>query len=133
MKTKVLSLVVLIAMSVSLIAQNKEAKVEVLYFKAQLACCKARACNALEGNVQKVVDDNFKDKNVSFKEIKLNDPANAELIKSYNAKSQTVVLVYTKKRKTSSADVSDIVAEYVKTNDFETFQKKLTEQINQLL
>jgi len=133
MKTKVLSLVVLIAMSVSLIAQNKEAKVEVLYFKAQLACCKAKACNAVEGNVKKVVDDNFKDKNVSFREIKLNDPANAELIKSYNAKSQTVVLVYTKKRKTSSADVSDIVTEYVKTNDLEAFQKKLTEQINQLL
>ena len=120
-------------LSVSVFAQNKGTKVEVLYFKAQLACCQARACNTLEVDVQKVIDNNFKNNNVSFKEIKLNDSANSELIKTYNAKSQTVVLVATKKSKRISVDVSDIVSEYAKNSDFEVFQKKLSEQINQLL
>lgn len=133
MKSKNLILVLFTLLSASVFAQNKETKVEVLYFKAQLTCCQARACNALEVDVQKVIDNNFKNKNVSFKEIKLNDPANADLIKAYNAKSQTVVLISTKKGKTNSTDVSDIVSEYAKNNDFEAFQKKLTEKINQLL
>ncbi len=133
MKSKNLVLVMFTLLSVSVFAQNKGTKVEVLYFKAQLTCCQARACNTLGADVQKVIDNNFKNKNVSFKEIKLNDPANADLIKTFNAKSQTVVLISTKKGKRISVDVSDIVSEYAKNNDFEVFQKKLSEKINQLL
>lgn len=133
MKNIFLSSLVLIVLSVSLFAQNKDTKVEILYFKAQLSCCQAKACNALGADVQKVIDNNFKNKNVSFREIKLNETANADLIKTYNAKSQTVVLISTKKGKTNSVDVSDIVSQYAKNNDFEAFQKKLTEKISQLL
>ena len=114
-------------------AQRKAATVEVLYFKAQLPCCQARACNALEGDIKKTIETNFQNKNVSFREIKLNDPSNSELIKQYNAKSQTVVLLKTKRGKTKSIDVSGIVSGYTRNNDYETFQKNLTEEINKLL
>lgn len=133
MKRKTFALLFLVALSIGLFAQGKKEVVEVLYFKAELACCKARACNALEADVQKVVETNFKDQNVAFKEIKLSDSANAELVQTYNAKSQTVVIVTTKKKKATSSDVSDVVASYSRTRDYAAFEKQLTEKINETL
>lgn len=133
MKNIFLFLLVLSVLSINLNGQTKGTRVDVLYFKAQLSCCQARSCNALETDVKKVVDENFKDKNVTFKVIKLTDPANDELVKKYNAKSQTVILVSEKKGKVKTIDSSDIVTAFVKDKDFETFQKNLKEKITQLL
>jgi hypothetical protein len=133
MKIKLFSSLIALIITVSALAQKNASSVEVLYFKAQLSCCQARACDALESDVKKIIDNNFKNKNVKFKEIKLNEPANNDIVKKYNAKSQIVILVSTKKGKITTTDVSDVVSEYVKNNDFNSFQKKVTDKINQLL
>lgn len=134
MKTKLSIITLLLLFSLSSFAQKKSNSVVVLYFKAELACCKARACNQLEADVNKVIKQNFENKKVTFKEIKLNDAANQAVIDLYNAKSQTVILVATnKKNKTTSVDVSAIIAEYATNNNFESFSEKLTEEINKLL
>lgn len=113
-------------------AQNKTS-IEVLYFKANLSCCAARACNQLETDVEKMINDEFSDKEITFKEIKLEDETNSALIEQYNAKSQTVVLVSTKRGKTKSLDVSDIIKTYARTNDYDAFAKAMSEKIESLL
>jgi len=108
-------------------------KVEVLYFKAQLACCKAAACNNLEAEVKGIIEKNFAKKAVTFKQVALADEANKALVEKYEAKSQTVVLVVTKKKKETAVDVSDIVRRYARTNDKAAFEKELTDKINESL
>jgi hypothetical protein len=133
MKTRTLFIAILVLFSMGLSAQKKGTSVEVLYFKAQLACCQARSCSVLESDVQKVVETHFKDKNVKFKEVKLRDPESAELVKAHNARSQTVVLVATRKKKSQSVDITDLVAQYNRNKDFATFEKELCAKISALL
>ncbi|MCL2329531.1 MAG: hypothetical protein FWC39_13610 [Bacteroidetes bacterium] len=107
--------------------------VEVLYFKAQLTCCKAASCNNLEGEVKSIIEKNFAGKAVTFKQVPLADEANKALVEKYNAKSQTVVLVVTKKKTETSVDVSDIVRRYARSDDKAAFEKELTAKINEAL
>ena len=112
-------------------AQSSKNETEILYFKANLSCCKARACNALEADVRSVIEKYFADKNISFKVVKLADEANKALIEKYNAKSQTVVIV--KKKKETATDVSAIVRDYAIKKDKEKFEKELKNKISECL
>jgi hypothetical protein len=127
--------IILLAFSVATIGlYAQKNSVEVLYFKAQLACCKAAACNNLEAEVKGVIEKNFKGKNVTFKQVPLVDENNKVLVQKCNAQSQTVVLVATdSKKKETTVDVSDIVSKYAKGGDKAAFEKELTDKINKLL
>lgn len=133
MKFRLLGLIAFIILQLNVFAQQKAGSVEVLYFKAQLACCKAKACDALEKDVLKVVETNFKDQGVSFREIKIEDPNNADLIKKYNARSQTVVIVSNNRSDDNALDISQIVARFSRNRDYETFETQVSEKINQML
>jgi len=124
--------IILVALSIATIGLYAQ-KVEVLYFKAQLACCKAAACNNLEAEVKGIIEKNFAKKAVTFKQVALADEANKALVEKYEAKSQTVVLVVTKKKKETAVDVSDIIRRYARTNDKAAFEKELTDKINESL
>jgi len=115
------------------LAQQKKTTAEVLYFKANLACCKARACNALESTVKIIVEKNWTDGKVVFRQVKLSDTLNNELIKKYNAQSQTLIIVVKKKKKESSTDVSGMLRDYATTNDAVKFEKELTDKINEVI
>jgi hypothetical protein len=107
---------------------QKNSSCVVMYFKADLACCKARACAALENDVKSVVEKNFTNGNVVFKEVKLSDPDNASLVEQYKAQSQTVIIVTNKKKKFTSVDATPLVKDFVKSQDktgFETAFVKL--------
>lgn len=133
MKFKLLSLIAIILLQMSVFAQEKAESVEVLYFKAQLACCRAKACDALEKDVQKAVETNFKAQGVTFKEIKIEDPNNADLIKKYNARSQTVVIVSNNRSDDNALDVSQLVARFSRNRDYAAFETQISEKINQML
>ncbi len=111
----------------------QKSSVEVLYFKAQLACCKAAACNNLENEVKTIIEKNFPNGNVTFKQVALANEANKDLVAQYNAKSQTVVAIKTVKKKETSTDISDIVRNYARTNDKEKFETDLVAKINEIL
>jgi len=128
---KAVIILVLSIVSIGLYAQKNQ--VEILYFKAQLACCKAAACNNLEAEIKGIIEKNFTGKNVSFKQVALADEANKTLVEKHNAKSQTVVLVVTKKKEQTSVDVSEIVRKYARSNDKEEFEKELINKINEVL
>jgi len=113
--------------------QGYAQKVEVLYFKANLACCAAKACANLEGQIKSVVEKNFKTSVVAFKTIMLNDTAQSELINRYNAKSQTVVLVQKKKKNPQTKDVSEMVKNFNRTKDEAVFEKDIVAAIKELL
>ncbi len=130
MKTGILTLFAAILFSAYTYGQTTKTKAEVLYFKANLSCCKAKACNSLEADVQKVVESKFSGKNVSFKEVKLSDATNTTLVKQYNAKSQTVVIVVTKNGKQTNTDISKIVQDHAENNDFAKFEKELIASID---
>ena len=112
-------------------AQSSKSKIEIFYFKADLACCKARACNALEADVKSVIEKYFADENINFKVVKLAEKANNALIEKYNAKSQTVVIV--KKKKETATDVSTIIHDYAIKKDKEKFEKELKNKITECL
>lgn len=115
-----------------MVSAQKNSKIEVLYFKANLACCKARACNALQNEVQNIIYKNFTDGSVIFREIKLSDTANRKLVEKYQAKSQTVIIVKKKKKNEVSEDVSAIVAAYLQNQNKETLENELLAKISEL-
>jgi hypothetical protein len=110
---------------------SKSQNAEVLYFKANLSCCQARACGALENQVKEIIEAKYNNDKVIFKAVRLNDPDSEELINKYNAKSQTVIVKSIKKDK--DFDATELVKTFSRTKDQESFEKDLFEQINKLL
>lgn len=133
-KTILLIMIALLAISAGkTFGQSNKKSVEVLYFKANLACCKAKACNALQNDVDSVIVKYFQDENIQFNVIKLADEANKELVSRFNAKSQTVVIICKKKKKENVVDASAIVASYFKTKDKAKFEAEMKDKINESL
>jgi len=126
---KLLLLSISILLTLSLYSQKNSSAV-VMYFKADLACCPARACASLEKDVQSVIESNFKNSQVVFKAVKLSDAENAEIVKKFNAKSQSVVIVIKNKKKMTNVDATSIVAEYSRNRNKETLEKELVKLIN---
>jgi hypothetical protein len=134
MKKNILMLfLALLTVTATTFAQQKKTGAEVLYFKANLACCKGRACNALEAKVKEIIEKNWSDGSVKFRQVKLTDTTNNELIKRYNAQSQTLVIVVTKKKKETSTDISATLHLYASNNDAVQFEKELTEKIREAI
>ena len=127
---KLLLISVTILMTLTVLAASPKKGVEVLYFKAQLSCCQARACNTLENDIKTLIAANFDASKVTFTEVLLADTKNKALIEQYKAKSQTVVVVNAKKKKTM--DVSDLVRTYLRNGDKATFEKELIQKIKNL-
>lgn len=127
---KLLVISVTILMTLTVLAASPKKGVEVLYFKAQLSCCQARACNTLENDIKTLIAANFDTSKVTFTEVLLADAKNKALIEQYKAKSQTVVVVNAKKKKTM--DVSDLVRTYLRNGDKATFEKELIQKIKNL-
>ncbi len=88
-------------------------KAEFLYFKAELACCKAKACNSLEGDIKAMIEENYPKGDVVFIAIKISDEANKDLVAKYSAESQTCILVVKKKRGDIFFDMSDLARKYL--------------------
>jgi len=131
MKCKIsLSSIILLFVSTIMFANNSS-KVEMLYFKVNLPCCQARACNNLENITKTIIENNFDKKDVIFTTIKLSDEQNKTLVTKYNAKSQTVILENKKKKK--SIDVSDIVKKFAISNDQAQYEKELKQKIKQII
>jgi hypothetical protein len=108
-------------------------KAEVLYFKANLACCQARSCDAIESDVKAAVEKSFTNGEVLFKVLKLADAANKELVEKYHAKSQTVVVVATKRKKETSVDISDIVRDYSRNRNKDLLEQNLIAKVNECM
>jgi hypothetical protein len=128
---KILIFCFLSLITVGAFAQKNQT--EILYFKAKLPCCQATACNNMEQVLKQIIETNYPKGNVAFKQIALADQNNKELIEKYSAKSQSVVIVNTKKKKETSLDVSDIVRRYARSNDKESFEKELVTKINEFI
>ncbi|HOY30809.1 MAG TPA: hypothetical protein PKW80_02915 [Bacteroidales bacterium] len=133
MKKATLLIAVLIISASALFAQSTKGKAEVLYFKANLACCKAKACNVLEADIKGIVEKNYPTGNVIFKEVKIAEESNKALIDKYQATSQTVIIVKKKKKKETSVNVTDIVKNYMLDQNKETLEKELIAKIDGLL
>ena len=132
-KIPFLLMLTFVVMATMASAKEKKNAIEVLYFKANLACCKAKACNALEGKVKEIVDKNWTDGSVTFRQVKLSDSTNTDLVKKYNAQSQTLILVKTNKKKEASLDISAILQECGKTNDVQKFETDFTAKVNEFI
>ncbi len=130
-RTIILALLMLLG-STMVNAQKGKGTIEVLYFKTNLACCKAKACNALESDIQNIVVKNFSDSSVRFTEVKLADEANQEMVKKYNAGSQTVVLRKTTRKGEISIDVTDIIKAYLQNRDLAALEAAILTKINEL-
>ena len=127
---KLLVISVTILMTLTVLAASPKKGVEVLYFKAQLSCCQARACNTLENDIKTLIAAYFDTSKVTFTEVLLADAKNKALVEQYKAKSQTVVVVNAKKKKTM--DISDLVRTYLRNGDKATFEKELIQKIKNL-
>jgi hypothetical protein len=123
-------IVLLIATLFALVSYAQKA--EVLYFKANLPCCQATACDALQKEVQSVISKNFKKSEISLVVVKLADEANKSLIEKHNAKSQTLVLEL-KNNKKEAVDLSDILRAYLRNNDKKQLETAIVERIKQHL
>ncbi len=108
-------------------------KAEILYFKADLGCCRERACNALENDVKSIIESNFNERDVQFVTVKISDEANKELVEKHSAKSQTVVVTAKKRRSETTVDISDIVRAYSRNRDKAELEKELIAKINDII
>lgn len=120
----------LLTMSVAFGQKNAT---EVLYFKAQLACCKARACTALQTDVDSVLIKYFSKEKIALRVVALADEANKALIDKYNAQSQTVILVRTIKKKEFATDLTPIVQAYKQSNDKAKFEQEMKAKIEEVI
>ncbi len=107
-------------------------KGQLLYFKANLPCCQAAACDALQNEVQSIIDKNFKKTEVILKVVSLDAESNNALVDKHKAKSQTLVLVLKDKRK-APIDLSDILRAYLRNNDKAQLQTAIVARIKQHL
>ena len=130
-KINVIMLIAFMAFASTGIAQQNNA--EVLFFKAELSCCKARACEQLEKDIKSIVEENFSDNELAFRSVKIADKENTALVGKYNAKNQSVVVVTDKSGKEKSIDISDLVSRYQKTKDKEAVKKIIVDKINTIL
>ena len=96
-----------------------------------MACCKARACAAVENDVKTIVENNFKECNVVFKSVRIADPENASLVEQYNAQSQTVIIVVQKKKKFTSVDATLLVREFIQKQDKPAFETAFVKMIQE--
>jgi hypothetical protein len=133
MKKRLVILMIALLAGTTVFAQTNKKGIEVLYFKANLACCKAKACNALEADIEAMIQKNFPDGNVVFKEVKLAEDTNKVLVEKYKAQSQTVVLVKKKGKKELSNDVSDIVKQYLIDKNKEQFEAAFVLKTNEFI
>ena len=108
-------------------------KAEVLYFKANLACCHARSCAALQRDVQNILEAHFDAKDLVFREVRLADEANRQLVEKHKARSQTVVLVVKKRRSETVVDLSDLIRQYQRSRNRAEFEKELVARIKAAL
>lgn len=106
-------------------------KAEVLYFKANLGCCAARACENLETSVKAVVEENFDESEVVFRTIMLTHEDNADIVKKYNAGSQTVVIVNTENGE--NQNVTDLIRNFRRTRNNDDFQAGMISAINKII
>jgi hypothetical protein len=104
-------------------------KAEVLYFKANLACCKARACAGVQQDVQSILKSNFTEKELVYKTVQLEDAANKSLVEKHKARSQTVVLVVKKRRGETVVDLSDLVRKYQRDRNKADFEKAMVARV----
>lgn len=109
MKNLLLVLIFSLGTALTITAQ----KAEFLYFKADLACCKAKACNSLESDLKALIEKNYPKGEVFFKTIKISDEANKDLVAKHNASSQTCILVVKRKKGEIYYNMSDLVKKYL--------------------
>lgn len=129
---KTVAILSFIAISTIVFAQ-KNTKVEILFFKADLSCCMKKACEQLFTDIEKVVKESYPKGNVTLKEVKLSDPQNKQLVEKYKAVNETVIIVVTKKKKIFEANATQIVANYKRSKDYETFKKEFCAAINKYM
>ena len=106
-------------------------KAEVIYFKADLPCCHARACDGIESDIKAAIESNFKNGEVTFSTVKLSDEANNALVKKHNARSQTVVIVAKNRRNETVVDVSDLVRNYSRNRDKAMLENELLAKVSE--
>ena len=107
-------------------------KADILYFKANLPCCQAAACDALQNEVQAIISRNFKKSEVRMLVVKLTDEKNKSLIEKHQAKSQTLILEFRNNKK-KPVDLSDILRAYLRINDRKQLESSIVERIKQNL
>jgi len=107
------NVILLFAICFGLNIATQAQKAEFLYFKADLACCKAKACNTLEADIKALIEKNYPKGEVVFKSVKISDEANKDLVAKHNASSQTCILVVKKKKGDIYYDMSDLVKKYL--------------------
>jgi adenylate kinase family enzyme len=128
---KKLSIIILsLVVSIGAMAQTSSKKIEVLYFKANLSCCQARACQNLENITKEIITNNFPANEVVFKTVALTDEVNKKLVDTYNAKSQTLIILNNKKKK--FVNLSASLAKYARDNDKASYEKDLLSNIKAL-
>lgn len=109
-------------------------KAEMLYFKANLPCCKAKSCNLLENNLKSIVENNFSNDDVTFRRVTIANAKNKELVNKYNAKSQSVIIVVNKMiGKDKSFNLSDMVTRYQRSRNKKEVEKEIVDKINSVL
>lgn len=122
-------MVALIAISTAVFSQSKNKSVEVLYFKAKQCACKSMTCNALEDQIKALIEKDFSGEIIEFKRVWLNEKENEALIAKYNAESQTVVMVTTKKNKETVTDLTEVVHKFSLDRNQEEFENGMKSMI----
>ncbi len=109
-------------------------KAELLYFKANLSCCRGRACDQLENNLKSIIENNFSNDEITFRRVKIANKQNKALVSKYDAKSQTVIIVVDRMiGKDKTLDISDMVARYQRSRDKKAVEKEIVDKIKSVL
>jgi hypothetical protein len=127
---KIFLLSILLGLSVS---QGFSQKARVLYFKADLGCCQATACNALEKDIREIIEKHYGTPAVVFQVVRIADTENQAMVAQYKAGSQSVIFVAQNGGKELATDVSDTVRKYVRHRDKNKLEQELLAEMKKVL
>jgi hypothetical protein len=131
MKKLIFSILAILFVGLTVNAQTTTIK--VLYFKAELSCCMAAACNTMQTDIANIVSEKFDD-NVQYELVSIANEANSQLVSKYNAISQTVVLEkYQNNVLVDFTDITRTVKQYAFDKNKEKFTEALQKEVDNLL
>jgi len=104
----------------------------ILLFETNMYSCSNTNIYGFEKEIKDIINDNFKDNEVIFEIINLNNSNFEKLINVYDAKSKTLVILKQYNNQVISKDISYLVDKYLNKKIGNTeFERELLEKIKE--
>lgn len=132
MKTYLSLIIFVVALSATTLAQSSKDLVEVYYFHRTTRC---QTCMAIEKITGELLNEEYKaelkSEKIRFVSVDYQSDTTHPMVVKYKVEDPTLLILFTKKDKITSFDLTEEAFEYALSNP-PALRKRISEQINEL-